>query len=93
MKFRMFKALLAAAALFAITPVMAHAAVAPSCDPVLNDSIGGAWDLDGSSATGAIGDGSLGSRSDAFDTWPILSLSTNGTVWDQYDGGSAARPP
>jgi hypothetical protein len=30
MKFRMFKALLAAAALLAITPVMAHAAVDPS---------------------------------------------------------------
>jgi hypothetical protein len=93
MKFRMFKALLAAAALLAITPVMAHAAVDPSCDPVLNDSIGGAWDLDTLSATGAIHDGSLGSRSDAFDTWPILSLSTNGTVWDQYDGGSAACTP
>jgi hypothetical protein len=93
MKFRMFKALLAAAALLAITPVMAHATADPTCDPVLNDSIGAAWDLDGGSATGAVSDGSLGSRSDAYDDWPILSVSANGTTWDQYDGGTAACTP
>jgi hypothetical protein len=90
MKFRMFKALLAAAALLAITPVMAHATADPTCDPTLNDSIGAAWDLDGGSATGAVSDGSLGTRSDSYDTWPFFSVSLDGSTWDKYDGGTAA---
>ena len=101
MQSRMFKALLAAAALLAITPVMANAASDPSCSPKLTDSIGGIWDLDANPATGAISDGGIdvdhsgtigtGDRSDAYDLWPMLSVSGNaGTTWERYDAGTAA---
>jgi len=100
MQFRMFKALLAAAALLAITPVMAHAAADPSCIATLVDSSNAHWDLDSGSATGAINDGGIDTdgngtvdRSDAYDTWPFFSVSLDGNTWDKYDAGTAACTP
>jgi hypothetical protein len=89
MQYRTFKALLAAAALLAITPVMAHAAADPTCSPTLTDSATAKWDLDSGSGTGAINDGGIGTRTDAFDKWPYFSVSTTGLAFDKYDAGSA----
>jgi hypothetical protein len=97
MKFRMFKVLLAAAALLALTPVMARAAADPTCVTTLVDSSNAHWDLESGSATGAINDGGIDTdangsvdRSDAYDTWPFLSVSLDGATWDKYDAGTAA---
>jgi Thrombospondin type 3 repeat len=88
MQFRMLKALLASAALLAITPVMAHAAPDPTCIQTFTDSAGGTWDVNGSS--GAIGDGGFAGRSDAYDTWPFFSVSPDGIAWHPYDSGTTA---
>jgi Thrombospondin type 3 repeat len=95
----LLKTLIAAGALLALVPVGAQAATDPSCKPPLFDSAGSRWDLDATSATGAISDGGIDTtvppdgtvdRSDSYDTWPLLNISTDGSNWTNYTAGTAA---
>jgi hypothetical protein len=83
--------------LLATAVVVALASLAPSlasavtvatntCSVNLLDSVGGTWDLNADGVDGAVDDGSLQpeGRSDAYDVFPVLNLSGDGSTWTRY---------